>query len=180
MGSDKHSAGGWQKVDIRDSFIMSPINNLPEPIKIEALNNIGSYNLIFGQTMFKSRPETPHVMLPDFLAKQPLHIFCTVATNFDDTKLTLLEAIEEDRKMAALELNKLRMDSAKGEELKGVEEFIRNLSIIEKVAKDGEETALANDVVELVPDELKNGNNVASERGVKYFSYNYNGFRPVL
>jgi hypothetical protein len=176
MKSNKNE-GGWQKVDIRDSFIMCPINSLPESTKNEALNKIGSYNLIFGEMMFQSRPETPHVLLPDYQAKQPLHIFCPVATNFDSNKLTLLQAIEEDREMAALELDKLRMDSAKEEELK---DFIGKLSFIEKVAKDGKETELASDVVELVPEELKDGNEVASEKGVKYFSYSYNGFRPVL
>lgn len=180
MGSDKHSAGGWQEVDIRDSFIMCPIKSLPEAARTEALNGIGSYNLIFGETMFRNRPENPHALLPDFLAKQPLHIFCTVATNFDDNKLTLLEAISLDRKSANLELSELRASGASEEKLKDAEEFLRNLNIIEKVAQDGQETVLDEGVSQLVPDELKNGNNVAAEKGVKYFSYKYNGFRPVL
>lgn len=175
----KKNIGGWQAVDIRDSFIMCPVASLPDPVRTEVCTNIGEYQLMFAQTMVRTRPEGEHVMLPDFLAKQPLHIFCTVVTNFDENITTLLDAVQHDRDIAQQELSRLKSTSNL-EQLADTKAFLDNLNIIEKIARDGCEAPLAEDVASLVMPELMNGHDVASEKGVKYMSYKYDGFRPVL
>jgi hypothetical protein len=170
---------GWQTVEMKDSFLMCPMDNLPSGLRAQVLDGFDrGYNFRFSDVMHMNRPAGSMPFISTELAKQPLHKFCLAFTNYDPSEIDLATAIQQDRARAREEAAKLEKNGGTLQDMQENKQFLWTLDLIEDIHLHGKEEPLLEEVLGALPEELVTNDKLASNIGAQYILRRHNGFRP--
>lgn len=170
----KGTGNGWQEINIRDSFVMFPVEGFPDVMQQRMKETMGDYKIMFAETLYRNDKDDSLVLQIDPLKNQPDEIHYTMFTNLGET--TLAEAIAHDRVTAQKELEEATNSNGDADQTK---QYMKDLDVIENILNKGEAAEFTTEMAPVVQVMFKGNADLAKQQGAEYFTYKHEGYRPI-